>query len=182
MRYWAEKGTPVHKLNMGFATYGRTFRLSTQSSQVGAPASSPAAAGTFTREPGIWSYYEVKRNPHSHINMFILSQFLCLSSRSMLICQVTTQNAFFICFQICTFLQGASVHLIEDQKVPYATKQNEWVGYDNKESFMTKVDMCIWMLLSFSLPDNISTKTTYHIKMCILLLSCFDCYCFRSVT
>ncbi|XP_019205288.1 chitotriosidase-1 [Oreochromis niloticus] len=98
MRYWAEKGTPVQKLNMGFATYGRTFRLSTQSSQVGAPASSPAAAGTFTRESGIWSYYE-----------------------------------------ICTFLQGASVHLIEDQKVPYATKQNEWVGYDNIESFMTKV-------------------------------------------
>lgn len=98
MRYWAEKGTPVQKLNMGFATYGRTFRLSTQSSQAGAPASSPAAAGTFTREPGIWSYYEVNRNPHSHINMFILSQFLCLSSRSMLICQVTTQNMFFYLF------------------------------------------------------------------------------------
>ncbi|WP_264754395.1 glycosyl hydrolase family 18 protein, partial [Acinetobacter baumannii] len=48
MRYWAEKGTPVQKLNMGFATYGRTFRLSTRSSQVGAPVSSPAAAGTFT--------------------------------------------------------------------------------------------------------------------------------------
>lgn len=59
MRYWAEKGTPVQKLNMGFATYGRTFRLSTQSSQVGAPVSSPAAAGTFTRESGVWSYYEV---------------------------------------------------------------------------------------------------------------------------
>uniref|UniRef100_A0A3Q0RHF7 chitinase n=1 Tax=Amphilophus citrinellus TaxID=61819 RepID=A0A3Q0RHF7_AMPCI len=98
MRYWRDKGTPVQKLNMGFATYGRAFQLSTQSSQVGAPASGPAAAGTFTREAGFWSYYE-----------------------------------------ICTFLQGASVQLIEDQKVPYATKQNEWVGYDNKESFMTKV-------------------------------------------
>ncbi|XP_069560469.1 acidic mammalian chitinase-like [Brachyistius frenatus] len=98
MRYWRDKGTPVEKLNMGFATYGRTFRLSTQSSQVGAPASSGAAAGVFTREAGFWSYYE-----------------------------------------ICTFIQGASVHLIEDQKVPYATKQNEWVGYDNKESFSTKV-------------------------------------------
>ncbi|TMS16567.1 Acidic mammalian chitinase [Larimichthys crocea] len=41
---------------------------------------------------------------------------------------------------ICTFLQGASVHLIEDQEVPYAIKQNEWVGYDNKESFQTKAD------------------------------------------
>ncbi|XP_070694938.1 acidic mammalian chitinase-like isoform X2 [Pempheris klunzingeri] len=98
MRYWRDKGTPVEKLNMGFATYGRTFLLSTQSSQAGAPASGPAAAGIFTKEAGFWSYYE-----------------------------------------ICTFLQGASVHLIEDQKVPYATKQNVWVGYDNKESFENKV-------------------------------------------
>lgn len=47
-------------------------------------------------------------------------------------------------FQICTFLQGASVHLIADQKVPYAVKQNEWVGYDNRESFETKVVMCFF--------------------------------------
>ncbi|XP_054464903.1 acidic mammalian chitinase-like [Anoplopoma fimbria] len=98
MRYWRDKGTPVEKLNMGFATYGRTFRLSTQSSQVGAPTSGPAAAGVFTREAGFWSYFE-----------------------------------------ICTFLQRATVQLIEDQKVPYAFKQNEWVGYDNKESYKTKV-------------------------------------------
>ncbi|XP_010754148.2 acidic mammalian chitinase [Larimichthys crocea] len=99
MRYWQDKGTPVEKLNMGFATFGRTFRLSTQSSNVGAPASGPAPSGNFTREAGFYSYYE-----------------------------------------ICTFLQGASVHLIEDQEVPYAIKQNEWVGYDNKESFQTKAD------------------------------------------
>ncbi|XP_074538457.1 chitotriosidase-1-like [Halichoeres trimaculatus] len=98
MRYWRDQGTPVEKLNMGFATYGRTFLLSSQSSQVGAPTSGPASAGDFTREAGFWSYYE-----------------------------------------ICGFLQGATVHLIEDQKVPYAVKQNMWVGFDNKESFETKV-------------------------------------------
>ncbi|XP_034028809.1 acidic mammalian chitinase-like isoform X3 [Thalassophryne amazonica] len=40
---------------------------------------------------------------------------------------------------ICTFLKGATVELIEDQKVPFATKTNEWVGYDNRNSFETKV-------------------------------------------
>uniref|UniRef100_A0A673CLT9 Acidic mammalian chitinase n=1 Tax=Sphaeramia orbicularis TaxID=375764 RepID=A0A673CLT9_9TELE len=98
MRYWRDKGTPVEKLNMGFATYGRTFLLTTQSTQLGAPTSGPTAAGRFTREAGFLSYYE-----------------------------------------ICTFLQGATVHEIEEQKVSYATKQNEWVGFDNKNSFETKV-------------------------------------------
>lgn len=60
MRYWRDKGSPVEKLNMGFATYGRTFQLSTQSSQVGAPVSGPGPAAAFTREAGFWSYYEVK--------------------------------------------------------------------------------------------------------------------------
>ncbi|XP_029013331.2 probable chitinase 10 [Betta splendens] len=98
MRFWRDKGAPVEKLNMGFATYGRTFQLSTQSSGVGAPTSGPAAAGAFTREAGFWSYYE-----------------------------------------ICPFLQGATVTMMEDQKVPYATKLNQWVGYDSRESFETKV-------------------------------------------
>lgn len=51
-------------------------------------------------------------------------------------------------FQICTFLQGATVHMIEDQKVPYAVKQNEWVGYDNQASYDTKV--VTWLLKHFS--------------------------------
>lgn len=98
MTYWLTKGTPAEKLNMGFATYGRAFRLASQSSQVGAPASGPASSGQFTREAGFWSYYE-----------------------------------------ICHFLQGASVQMLQDQKVPYAYKQSEWVGYDNKDSFQLKV-------------------------------------------
>lgn len=44
-------------------------------------------------------------------------------------------------FQICTFLPGATVHMIEEQKVPYAVKQKEWAGYDNKASYDTKVVM-----------------------------------------
>lgn len=41
--------------------------------------------------------------------------------------------------QICGFIKGIPIHWIEDQKVPYATKNSEWVGFDNKESYETKV-------------------------------------------
>ncbi|XDV45790.1 hypothetical protein PO909_013821 [Leuciscus waleckii] len=99
MKYWRDQGTPVEKLRMGFATYGRTFRLASEASGVGAPASGPALAGNFTAEDGFWSYYE-----------------------------------------ICTFLQGTTVQWIDDQKVPYATKDGNWVGFDTKESFTTKVN------------------------------------------
>jgi len=97
MKYWRDQGAPLEKLMMGFATYGRTFRTISARSGAGEPASGPASAGTYTREAGFWSYYE-----------------------------------------ICTFLKGTSIQWIEDQKVPYATKGNEWVGFDNRESFEIK--------------------------------------------
>ncbi|KAE8292982.1 Acidic mammalian chitinase [Larimichthys crocea] len=97
MKYWSDQGAPLEKLMIGFATYGRTFRLSTANNGVGASASGAASAGPFTREAGFWSYYE-----------------------------------------ICTFLPASSVHWIDEQKVPYATKGNEWVGFDNWQSFEIK--------------------------------------------
>ncbi|XP_030622915.1 acidic mammalian chitinase-like [Chanos chanos] len=98
MKYWRDQGAPLEKLMMGFATYGRTFRItSTTSVGVGASASGPAAPGTYTREAGFWSYYE-----------------------------------------ICKFIQGNTVHWIDDQKVPYAVKGNEWVGFDNMKSYDIK--------------------------------------------
>uniref|UniRef100_A0A3P8RYH8 chitinase n=1 Tax=Amphiprion percula TaxID=161767 RepID=A0A3P8RYH8_AMPPE len=98
MKYWRDNGTPVEKLRMGFAAYGRTFRLTSSNTGVGAPASGPASAGQFTREAGFWSYYE-----------------------------------------ICTFLKGTTIQWINDQKVPYASKNNEWVGFDSRESYEIKV-------------------------------------------
>jgi len=99
MKYWRDKGTPVEKLNMGFASYGRTFRLSSSASGVGAPVSGAASAGPYTREGGFWAYYE-----------------------------------------ICTFMKkGAKMSWIDDQKVPYATDGTEWVGFDTRESYLTKV-------------------------------------------
>uniref|UniRef100_A0A8C2WU04 chitinase n=1 Tax=Cyclopterus lumpus TaxID=8103 RepID=A0A8C2WU04_CYCLU len=98
MKYWRDKGTPVEKLMLGFAAYGRTFRLTSSNTGVGAPASGAASAGPFTREAGFWSYYE-----------------------------------------ICTFLKGTTIQWIDDQKVPYASKNNEWVGFDTRESYEIKV-------------------------------------------
>ncbi|XP_077369021.1 acidic mammalian chitinase-like isoform X2 [Festucalex cinctus] len=98
MKYWRDQGAPLDKLNVGFATYGRTFRTVSASNGVGAAAAGPASAGTYTREAGFWSYYE-----------------------------------------ICTFLSnGGSLHWIEEQKVPYAVQGNEWVGFDNRQSFEIK--------------------------------------------
>ncbi|XP_057218756.1 acidic mammalian chitinase-like [Triplophysa rosa] len=59
MTYWRDQGTPVEKLRMGIATYGRTFHLSSADTAVGAPSDGPAPAGTYTREAGFWAYYEI---------------------------------------------------------------------------------------------------------------------------
>ncbi|XP_058158931.1 acidic mammalian chitinase-like [Dasypus novemcinctus] len=98
MKYWRDNGVPAEKLIMGFPTYGRTMRLTTSDTSVGAPISGPGSIGTYTREAGFWAYYE-----------------------------------------ICTFLPEATTSWIEDQKVPYAYKGNEWVGFDNIESYEHKV-------------------------------------------
>ena len=71
MKYWRDQGTPLEKLRMGFATYGRTFRMTSSETGVGAPANGPAAAGKYTREAGFWAYYEVQFsngvNPYNHM-------------------------------------------------------------------------------------------------------------------
>lgn len=52
----------------------------------------------------------------------------------------TGEAGFWSYYEICTFLQGATVQQIDDQKVPYATKGQDWVGFDNQGSYETKVD------------------------------------------
>ena len=89
MRYWQDMGAPVEKLNMGIAAYGRAFQLSTLSSQVGTPASGPASAGTFTKETGILSYYEVK----------LATVSLCFVINSMLL--IKSKNDFYEVTTVC---------------------------------------------------------------------------------
>uniref|UniRef100_A0A672JBQ5 chitinase n=1 Tax=Salarias fasciatus TaxID=181472 RepID=A0A672JBQ5_SALFA len=49
----------------------------------------------------------------------------------------TKEPGFWSYYEICTFLQGATVRYT--QGVPYATKHNEWVGYDDENSCVAKV-------------------------------------------
>ncbi|XP_054464726.1 chitotriosidase-1-like [Anoplopoma fimbria] len=98
MRYWRDKGAPTQKLLMGFAAYGRSFNLSTASSDVGAPANGPGEERCFTGEEGLWAYYET-----------------------------------------CSYFERVTIKVIADQKVPYATIENQWIGFDNKDSLDFKV-------------------------------------------
>lgn len=40
--------------------------------------------------------------------------------------------------QVCSW-KGAAEHRIQDQRVPYAYKGDQWVGFDDVESFKAKV-------------------------------------------
>uniref|UniRef100_A0A3B4GI99 chitinase n=1 Tax=Pundamilia nyererei TaxID=303518 RepID=A0A3B4GI99_9CICH len=50
----------------------------------------------------------------------------------------TREAGFWSYYEICTFIQTGSIKWIDEQKVPYAIKGNEWVGFDNRQSFEIK--------------------------------------------
>ncbi|XP_044204818.1 acidic mammalian chitinase-like [Thunnus albacares] len=52
----------------------------------------------------------------------------------------TQQIGLWSYYETCTFLKGTSVQWIDSQKVPYAVKGNQWVGFDNQRSYDAKVD------------------------------------------
>jgi len=99
-KYWVDAGCPAEKLIIGMALYGRAFTLDNAANNgVGAPASNPGAPGTYTREGGFLSYYEV--------------------------CDLKTA--------------GATSKFIDEQRVPYAHLDDQWVGYDSTDSLREKV-------------------------------------------
>ncbi|XP_038676385.1 acidic mammalian chitinase-like [Scyliorhinus canicula] len=59
MNYWKSQGAPAEKLNIGFATYGHTFKLTTSEHGVGAPSGGPGPPGKYTEASGTLAYYEI---------------------------------------------------------------------------------------------------------------------------
>ncbi|XP_078054036.1 acidic mammalian chitinase-like [Mustelus asterias] len=51
----------------------------------------------------------------------------------------TQQSGFLGYFEVCLFLKDATEKWDASQMVPYAYKGNEWVGYDNPQSFEDKI-------------------------------------------
>lgn len=49
------------------------------------------------------------------------------------------ENMLMFSVQICSFLGGASVWWVDGQSVPYAVKGDQWVGFDNWDSYNAKV-------------------------------------------
>ncbi|XP_033754673.1 uncharacterized protein LOC117337653 [Pecten maximus] len=75
--YWRELGAPKEKLNIGLASYGRGFTLKDEADHcMGAPVSGPSPAGTYTREAGYLSYYEICTMMASGGNTYRDSQHL----------------------------------------------------------------------------------------------------------
>jgi len=60
VNYWISKGFPKEKIIVGVTTYGRSFKLNqTYSTSVGSAAYAGGTAGTWTKEPGFLSAYEI---------------------------------------------------------------------------------------------------------------------------
>uniref|UniRef100_A0A3B4B3J2 GH18 domain-containing protein n=1 Tax=Periophthalmus magnuspinnatus TaxID=409849 RepID=A0A3B4B3J2_9GOBI len=51
----------------------------------------------------------------------------------------TQEMGFWSHYETCAFLHGASANWIDKQYVPYAVKNNQWVGFDNQQSYGAKV-------------------------------------------
>uniref|UniRef100_A0A182UNF8 GH18 domain-containing protein n=1 Tax=Anopheles merus TaxID=30066 RepID=A0A182UNF8_ANOME len=61
VRDWIGGGAPKSKLIVGLAAYGRTFTLSSTSTEgTRRPTSGPGRKGPYTDEAGVLAYYEVK--------------------------------------------------------------------------------------------------------------------------
>ena len=64
---WINSGMPASKINIGFALYGRTYKLeSVLNYEVDAPTNGPGKAGNHTNKEGILAYYEICSRKWTH--------------------------------------------------------------------------------------------------------------------
>ncbi|XP_073826300.1 chitinase-like protein Idgf1 [Musca autumnalis] len=63
VKYWLDNGCPANKLNLGVATYGRTWKMTTDSQLSGMPVVpetfGPADAGVMSNKAGLLSWPEI---------------------------------------------------------------------------------------------------------------------------
>ncbi|XP_068561289.1 chitinase-3-like protein 1 [Cebidichthys violaceus] len=51
----------------------------------------------------------------------------------------TGEEGFWAYYETCPYFEKVTIQLISDQKVPYATIENQWIGFDNRYSLDIKV-------------------------------------------
>ncbi|XP_050394937.1 chitotriosidase-1 [Patella vulgata] len=78
-KMWEQKGLPKEKINIGFATYGRSFTLEdSEKFGIGAAAAGPGAPGDLTEEAGFLSYMEIcKKRSNPGVNIFYDEEQKC---------------------------------------------------------------------------------------------------------
>ncbi|CAF0850254.1 unnamed protein product [Brachionus calyciflorus] len=101
INYYIQKGAPRDKINIGLATYGRSFKLvNSNENQIGSPSNGPGSAGEFTREAGFLASYEICKK----------------------------------------LIVGWTQRWSQVQKAPYAFSNDQWVGFDNEQSYDIKIN------------------------------------------
>ena len=60
----------------------------------------------------------------------------------------TREGGYMSYYEVCDFiLQGANTFWITDCFVPYAVKEDQWVGFDDEESLRVKVSQRVKVIL-----------------------------------
>lgn len=113
VKNWLRQGCPKQKLLVGLALYGRTFRYF-QNTTLGAPNLGPGGLG------------QVMLN----LNIIYVFNF-CL--------KYTLSRGMLSYYEICQKQkEGWIIERNEEQAIPFAYSNIEWVGYDDIESLKIK--------------------------------------------
>ena len=133
-----KQGAPKEKLMIGMPTYGRSFTLVDPTKfDIGAPASGGGTPGKYTGEAGFMSYYEVS---------VLRAGVTCVEQLKLSAGRAPAEVSFadiepWLLLQVCDFLHGDNTTLVWDneQQVPFAYRDDQWVGFDDERSLKTKV-------------------------------------------